>query len=61
MRMVSLSKKVSLVAWSLSRCFEAAVTSALLMLSPSNREALRAYEKAGIRRYRVVDVLEKKL
>jgi ribosomal protein S18 acetylase RimI-like enzyme len=51
----------ALVAWSLSRCFEASVTSALLMLSPSNREALRAYEKAGIRRYRVVDVLEKKL
>jgi ribosomal protein S18 acetylase RimI-like enzyme len=51
----------ALVAWSLSRCFEASATSALLMLTPSNREAVRAYEKAGIRRYRVVDVLEKKL
>jgi ribosomal protein S18 acetylase RimI-like enzyme len=51
----------ALVAWSLARCFEAGARSALLMLTPSNREALRAYEKAGIRRYRVVDVLERKL
>jgi ribosomal protein S18 acetylase RimI-like enzyme len=51
----------ALVAWSLARCFEAGATSALLLLTPSNREAVRAYEKAGIRRYRVVDVLEKKL
>lgn len=51
----------ALVAWSLARCFEGRATSALLLLSPSNREAVRAYEKAGIRRYRVVDVLEKRL
>jgi ribosomal protein S18 acetylase RimI-like enzyme len=51
----------ALVAWSLARCFEAGVRSALLLLSPSNREALRAYEKAGIRRHRVIDVLERRL
>ncbi len=51
----------ALVAWSLARCFQERAKSALLMLSPGNREAVRAYEKAGIRRYRVVDVLEKRL
>ena len=31
------------------------------MLSPANRTALRAYEKVGFRRHRLVDVLEKNL
>jgi ribosomal protein S18 acetylase RimI-like enzyme len=47
-----------LVAWSLERCFEAQARSALLLLSGVNRTALRAYEKVGFRRHRVIDVLE---
>jgi GNAT superfamily N-acetyltransferase len=49
----------ALVAWALERQFEAGVTSALLLLSPANRTALRAYEKVGFRRSRLIDVLEK--
>ena len=49
------------VSWALARCFEAGARSAMLMLSPANREALRAYEKVGFRRTRLVDVLEKTL
>jgi ribosomal protein S18 acetylase RimI-like enzyme len=51
----------ALVAWALERQFDADAQSALLMLSPANRTALRAYEKVGFRRHRLVDVLEKKL
>jgi len=51
----------SLVAWALERRFRAGADSALLMLSPANRTALRAYEKVGFRRHRVVDVLERQL
>jgi ribosomal protein S18 acetylase RimI-like enzyme len=51
----------TLVAWALERQFEAGARSALLMLSPANRTALRAYEKVGFRRHRLVDVLEKRL
>ena len=51
----------NLVAWALARRFEAGAESALLMLSPANRTALRAYEKVGFRRSRLVDVLEKGL
>jgi ribosomal protein S18 acetylase RimI-like enzyme len=51
----------TLVAWALRRRFEAGARAALLMLSPANRTALRAYEKVGMRRFRLVDVLEKKL
>jgi predicted GNAT family acetyltransferase len=29
------------------------------MLSPANRTAVRAYEKVGFRRHRLVDVLER--
>jgi ribosomal protein S18 acetylase RimI-like enzyme len=50
-----------LVAWSLARQFEAGATAGLLALSPANRTALRAYEKVGFRRYRLIDALEKKL
>jgi ribosomal protein S18 acetylase RimI-like enzyme len=50
-----------LLAWALARRFEAGAASALLLLSPDNRAALRACEKAGFRRHRVIDVLEKRL
>jgi len=48
----------TLVAWSLERCFARGAASALLLLSPANRTAVRAYEKVGFRRYRLIDVLE---
>jgi len=51
----------ALVGWALARRFEAGAQSALLLLSPGNRTALRAYEKVGFRRHRLVDVLEKGL
>jgi ribosomal protein S18 acetylase RimI-like enzyme len=51
----------ALVAWVLARLFEAGAVSALLLLSPANRTALRAYEKVGFRRSRLIDVLEKTL
>ncbi len=51
----------ALVAWALARQFEGGARSALLMLSPANRTALRAYEKVGFRRHRLVDVLERAL
>ncbi len=48
-----------LVAWTLARCFDAGADAALLLLSPANREAMRAYEKVGFKRFRVIDVLER--
>jgi ribosomal protein S18 acetylase RimI-like enzyme len=51
----------TLVAWSLARRFEEGAHSALLLLSPANRTAVRAYEKVGFRRYRLIDVLERAL
>ena len=48
----------ALVAWLLERQFETGAHSGLLMLSPANRAAVRAYEKVGFRRYRLIDVLE---
>ncbi|MDJ0852964.1 MAG: GNAT family N-acetyltransferase [Myxococcota bacterium] len=51
----------SLVAWSLQQRFEGGAGSALLMLSGANRTALRAYEKVGFRRHRLIDVLEQTL
>jgi ribosomal protein S18 acetylase RimI-like enzyme len=48
----------ALVAWALERSFDSGARSALLMLSPANRTAVRAYEKVGFRRHRLVDVLE---
>jgi ribosomal protein S18 acetylase RimI-like enzyme len=50
-----------LVAWTLARQFGLEARTAMLMLSPANRTALRAYEKVGFRRSRLIDVLEKKL
>ena len=49
----------NLVGWALAEQFEAGARSAMLMLSPANRTALRAYEKVGFRRARLIDVLEK--
>jgi ribosomal protein S18 acetylase RimI-like enzyme len=51
----------ALVAWALTRHFEAGAQSALLLLSPGNRPALQAYEKVGFHRHRLGDVLEKGL
>lgn len=48
----------ALVTWSVARQFDEGASSALLMLSPANRSALRAYEKSGFRRHRLVDGLE---
>lgn len=50
-----------LVSWALAREFERGAHAGQLMLSPANRTALRAYEKVGFRRFRLVDVLEKAL
>jgi len=51
----------TLVARALAPLFQHGARSALLLLSPGNRTAVRAYEKVGFRRYRVIDVLEWKL
>jgi len=51
----------ALVAWAIARRLEAGADSAMLLLSPANRTALRAYEKVGFRRSRLIDVLEKSL
>ncbi len=51
----------ALVAWLLARQFAAGAKAGLLALSPANRNALRAYEKVGFRRFRLIDALEKKL
>lgn len=51
----------ALVSWALVRQFDAGAQSALLLLSPGNRPALQAYEKAGFHRHRLIDVLEKAL
>jgi ribosomal protein S18 acetylase RimI-like enzyme len=50
-----------LVRFALERAFAAGARTAQLLLSPANRAALRAYEKVGFRRHRLVDVLEKGL
>jgi len=51
----------ALVAWALAARFAAGAKACLLALSPANRTALRAYEKVGFRRFRLIDALEKKL
>jgi ribosomal protein S18 acetylase RimI-like enzyme len=51
----------ALVRSALERRFSRGAESALLLLSPANRAALRAYEKVGFRRFRLIDVLEKGL
>jgi ribosomal protein S18 acetylase RimI-like enzyme len=49
----------AMVRTALSRAFASGADHALLLLSPANRAALRAYEKAGFRRTRMIDVLER--
>jgi ribosomal protein S18 acetylase RimI-like enzyme len=51
----------ALIAWALAQQFQRGAHAALLLLSPGNRTAVRAYEKVGFRRHRVIDVLERKL
>jgi predicted GNAT family acetyltransferase len=51
----------ALVAWTLRRQWEEGAETALLLLSPANRTAYRAYEKVGLRRHRTFDVLERGL
>jgi ribosomal protein S18 acetylase RimI-like enzyme len=51
----------SLTAWALRRQWERGAEQALLVLSPANRTAYRAYEKVGFRRHRSFDVLERPL
>ena len=51
----------ALVSWLLARQFAAGAKAVQLALSPANRTALRAYEKVGFRRFRLIDALEKKL
>jgi ribosomal protein S18 acetylase RimI-like enzyme len=48
----------ALVTWTLARQFDDGAETALLLLSPANRTAYRAYEKGGFRRHRLIDVLE---
>ena len=50
-----------LVRYALERAFSAGARTAQLLLSPANRAALRAYEKVGFKRFRLLDVLEKGL
>jgi ribosomal protein S18 acetylase RimI-like enzyme len=51
----------ALLDFALEREFERGAESALLLISPANRTALRAYEKSGFHRHRLVDVLERGL
>jgi ribosomal protein S18 acetylase RimI-like enzyme len=51
----------ALVGWALRAEFEGRAQRAMLLLSPANRAALRAYEKVGFGRFRLIDVLEKVL
>lgn len=48
----------AVVAWSLQRQFDAGAEAALLLLSPVNRPAVRAYQKVGFHLHRTVDVLQ---
>jgi len=47
------------VSWSLQRVFDAGAEAALLLLSPVNRPAVRAYQKVGFHLHRTIDVLHR--
>jgi len=47
------------VAWALQRVFDEGAETALLLLSPVNRPAVRAYQKVGFHLHRTVDVLHR--
>ncbi|MBW2315876.1 MAG: GNAT family N-acetyltransferase [Deltaproteobacteria bacterium] len=49
------------VSWALQRVFDSGATSALLLLSPVNRPAVRAYQKVGFHLHRTIDVLHRQL
>jgi len=49
----------TLVAWALQRVFDSGVEIALLLLSPVNRPAVRAYQKVGFHLHRTIDVLHR--
>ncbi len=49
----------ALVAWALQRQFDAGAEAAMLLLSPVNRPAVRAYQKVGFHIHRTIDVLER--
>jgi ribosomal protein S18 acetylase RimI-like enzyme len=51
----------AVVAWALQRQFDSGSEAALLLLSPVNRPAVRAYQKVGFHLHRTLDVLERKL
>jgi ribosomal protein S18 acetylase RimI-like enzyme len=51
----------ALAAFALRHQWQHGAEQALLVLSPANRTAFRAYEKVGFRRHRTIDVLEKAL
>lgn len=47
------------VAWALQRVFDSGAETALLLLSPVNRPAVRAYQKVGFHLHRTIDVLHR--
>jgi ribosomal protein S18 acetylase RimI-like enzyme len=47
------------VSWALQRQFDSGATAALLLLSPVNRPAVRAYQKVGFHLHRTIDVLHR--
>ena len=49
------------VAWALQRMFDSGTDAALLLLSPVNRPAVRAYQKVGFHLHRTIDVLHRQL
>jgi len=46
-------------AWALQRVFDSGAETALLLLSPVNRPAVRAYQKVGFHLHRTIDVLHR--
>ncbi|NNL68010.1 MAG: GNAT family N-acetyltransferase, partial [Myxococcales bacterium] len=51
----------AVVSWALQRQFDGAAEAALLLLSPGNRPAVRAYQKVGFHLHRTIDVLQRPL
>ena len=51
----------AVVAWALQRQFDLGSEAGLLLLSPVNRPAVRAYQKVGFHLHRTIDVLEREV
>jgi len=49
------------VSWALQRQFDSGAEAALLLLSPVNRPAVRAYQKVGFHLHRTIDVLHRQV